>query len=101
MENTFVETDCKFTHDGQTFESGGSYLLPCTDGRMRGVVYVNNSKRSVTTWHGEHIASLDTTSTYRGNFCTMRRITFTYQGRKFIGEYCPDWADACKVRSTK
>ena len=103
--STFVEKDCDFTHEGKTFEAGGSYLLPCTDGKVRGAVYIVKDKMTdeyhASTWHGEHLAFLDTMTVYRGNFCRMCRVTFTYDGRKFIGEYCPDWADACKVRSTK
>ena len=95
------ETNCTIEHNGQTFESGGAYILPCKDGKLRGVIYVSNDQRTVTTWHGEFIAKVDTVSRYRGNFCKMTRITFTYEGRKMIGEYCADWADACKVRSTK
>jgi hypothetical protein len=95
------ETDCTITHEGQKFESGGAYLLPCTDGKVRGVVYVNRKAGTVITWHGETIARLDAYTEYRGNFCKMARISFTHEGRKFVGDFCPDWADACKVRSTK
>jgi hypothetical protein len=102
MEKHFVEKDCKIEHEGKTFESGGSYLLPCTDGKIRGAVYVSeeNMRRVVTTWHGEVIAPATWTD-YQGNFCRMRRVSFTWQGRKFVGDYCPDWSELVKVRSTK
>ena len=111
MDN-ILETDCTIEHDGQTYASGGAHLLPCTDGKYRGVVYVKmiaqttpaglpwEHRATVTTWHGEHIADASFTD-YQGNFCKMRRIGFTWQGIKFIGDFCPDWAEACKVRSTK
>jgi hypothetical protein len=96
-----LEQNCTIEHEGKTYEAGGSYLLPCTDGKVRGIVYVDTQNRTVTTWHGELIARLDALTYYRGNFCRMARISFTHEGRKFIGDYCPNWADACKVRSTK
>ncbi len=96
----FFEKDCTITHQGKTFEAGGAWLAQCSDGKWRGVVYVNTSKGTVTDWHGNHIAKVRW-SNYRGNFCKMRRVSFTYQGSNFVGDYCPDWADACKVRSTK
>ena len=101
MTTKFIETECKFTHEGKTYESGGAWIAECTDGKMRGVVYVNERKGIVTTWHGEKIAELDTLTDYQGNFCKMQRISFTLDGKKFIGDYCPDWAEACKVRTTK
>lgn len=100
-----IEQNCTFEHEGRTYESGGAYLVDCPDGKMRGVVYVQCSDvpghpHKVTTWHGDFIAYVALTD-YQGNFCKMRRVSFTYKGRKFVGDYCPDWADAVKVRSTK
>ena len=100
MPNTFNETDCTFEHNGTAYEAGGAYMAKCSDGKMRGLVYINEKTHSVTTWRGETIARC-TWSDYRGNFCKMRRVSFTYQGKKFIGDYCPDWSEAVKVRSTK
>jgi len=100
-QTAFVENECTVKFGDKEYTSGGAYILPCTDGKMRGLVYVNHEKRTVTDWHSKHIANLDTVSDYRGNFCAMRRITFTLDGRKFVGEYCPNCVDACKVRSTK
>lgn len=96
----FIEQDCKIELQGKEYESGGAYIALCTDGKMRGVVYVNSEKRIVTTWHGEFIARMSYTD-YNGNFCKMRRVSFTLDGVKYVGDYCPDWADACRVRSTK
>lgn len=109
MDTQFMETDCKITHEGREFDSGGAYILPCTDGKWRGVVYVkiNNDsptwrgvyRGTVTTWKGEKIA--DCSATYfDGNFCRMSAVSFDWNGHHFTGRYCPDWADACKVHST-
>ena len=99
MTTEFLEQDCTLTLGGRTFSSGGAYLLPCTDGKYRGVVYVK-SDGTITTWHGEKLAKAMLTD-YRGNFSRMRRVSFTWNDMKFVGDYCPDWADACKVRTTK
>lgn len=100
MEKNFIEQDCTFTVEGQSFTSGGSWIAECTDGKTRGVVYVNEKTRSVTTWRGDFIAKMHYTD-YQGNFCKMRRVSFSYNGKNFVGDYCPDWSEACKVRSTK
>jgi hypothetical protein len=99
--NPIIEKDCTIKHDGHEFTAGGSYFMQGKSGRIFGAVYVNPKAGTVTTWHGETIAKIDTFTPYRGNFCKMARVTFTFQGRKMIGDYCPDWADLCKVRSTK
>jgi hypothetical protein len=114
------ETKCTFEFQGKQFTSGGAYILPCTDGKYRGVVYIvekaDQSQHALatmgegvtrlkslyaTTWHGEIIAPLRSHTLYRGNFCKMARISFDYEGRRYVGDYCPDWASLCKVRSTK
>ena len=108
MSTTFVETDCMITHEGKTFESGGSYLVDCTDGYRRGVVYAKpigtpntTGCPCVTTWHGEYIASAHFGREYRGNFCRMQSVSFTLDGVRYTGRYCPDWSQAVKVRSTR
>jgi len=108
MTTNYVETNCTITHNGRTFESGGMYIVPCSDGFYRGAVYVQpyvagweGHLARVTTWHGDLVAVLDTLTNYRGNFCKMRRISFTLKGVKFVGDYCPDWSELCRVRSTR
>lgn len=34
------ETNCAIEHNGQTFEPGGACILPCKDGKLRGVIYM-------------------------------------------------------------
>jgi hypothetical protein len=105
----FVETDCAIEHDGKRFEAGGAWICDCTDGFRRGVVYAkpNDDKAQwacrgvVTTWHGEKIADAWFGSTYRGNYCRMRSVSFTIDGVVFTGRYCPDTSQAIRVRSTK
>jgi hypothetical protein len=116
-KETFIEEDCTISHDGQEYSSGGSYIAECTDGKFRGMVYIKQEEHltpaglpypgskgrsfgTVTTWHGEQIARAGFTD-YQGNFCNMRRVSFTWQGMNFVGDYCPDWSEVCKVRSTK
>lgn len=96
----FVETDCKIEHADQTFEAGGAFLLPASDGRFRGVVYVAENPSRVTTWHGETIAPAELGHVYRGPFCRMQSVRFHYKGILFFGRYCPDWAQMVRVRSS-
>jgi hypothetical protein len=98
----FVEENCSIELDGKIFTSRGSYLCHCNDGRVRGAVYVtvDGWNSFVSTWHGEKLANCSITY-YRGNFCKMARVSFSLNGLKFIGDYCPDWSELVKVRSTK
>ena len=115
---TFVETGCTIAHEGQTFEAGGAWLADCSDGYRRGVVYAKpdthhnmgcKSAREpnaacpgqVTDWHGHTLARAYFGPVYRGNYCKMRSVTFTYGGVTYTGRYCPDTSLAVRVRSTK
>ena len=112
---TFVEENCTIAHDGKEFTAGGAFVLDCTDGYRRAVVYAKpdthhtmgcRSAREpqaacpgiVTDWHGNKIASASFGPIYRGNLCKMRSVSFTLDGVKFAGRYCPDWADCVRVR---
>ena len=107
----FVEESCTISHEGRTFEAGGAWLCDCTDGYRRGVVYAKVTNESpsgvgyswgvVTDWHGNQIAKAEFKPTYQGNFCRMRSLSFVVDGVKFSGRWCPDWADAVRVRSTR
>ena len=103
----FVEDRCTVEFQRKTFTSGGAFIAPCSDGFARGVVYVKaglpNGARGhvVTDWHGNTIARAELGPVYRGNFCKMQAVTFTLDGVRFHGRYCPDWANMVRVRSTK
>jgi hypothetical protein len=103
METTgFIEKNCTIEHEGKTSESGGSYLLPCTDGKWRGVVYGWGEKKGIVTdWHGNEIAKAHYGRIYQGNFCKMQSVSFQWGGHHFFGRYCPDWSQAVKVRANK
>ena len=96
---------CTFEHEGNEFTAGGAIIGYCKDKKYHGRIYIVKDKQTgkmiASTWHGEKIANLDTLTDYRGNFCKMRRISFTLNGIKFIGDYCPDWAECVNIRSTK
>lgn len=99
-----IERDCTITLQGQAFTSGGAVLAPCTDGRWRGTVYVSRTEqggRCVKTWGGAFIAYLRAHTEYQGNFCKMARVSFDWNGRRFVGDYCPDWSEAVSVRATR
>lgn len=96
-----IEQDCTVEHEGKKYEASGSYLVRCSDGFSRGIVYAGKDCRSVTTWHGEKLADATFGATWQGNFCKMRCVSFTVDGVRYRGSYCPDWADAIKVKSTR
>lgn len=106
----FVEQACVVEHEGQKFESSGAWLAKCSDGYMRGVVYAKPMGYKpysptcggiVTDWHGNKLADAVYGRQYQGNLCKMRCVAFTVDGVKYAGRWCPDWADAVRVRSTK
>jgi hypothetical protein len=99
-DKPFIEKSCTIKHRGKSYTSGGSFVANCSDGYARGVVYVDPKENRVTTWHGKKIATASLGRTFQGNFCKMRSVSFEFAGAKFTGRYCPDWADAVKVRST-
>jgi hypothetical protein len=95
-----IETNCTIEHEGRSYSAAGASLCPCPDSYWRGVVYVK-PPAAVTDWHGNRIASALFGREYRGNFCTMRAVTFDWNGIRFHGRYCPDRSQAVGVRSTK
>ena len=115
---TLLERDCTISHEGREFASGGAWLAKCSDGYWRGVVYAKPAdpiqtpirgqyapsyprRGIVTDWHGNKLADATFGATYRGNYCKMRSVRFALDGVTFTGRYCPDTADAVRVRSTK
>lgn len=111
--STFIEQNCTVEFNGSKFTSGGAHIVDCPDGFRRGVVYAKPASEAlqlspnkpcpgiVTDWHGNKITSAYFGPVYRGNFCKMRSVSFTLDGIKYTGRYCPDWATAVRVRSTK
>jgi hypothetical protein len=100
-----IERDCKIEHEGRTYEAGGAFLAPCTDGYWRGMVYVGEEcgrrLRTVTDWHGNVLATASLGPIYRRNFCRMQAVTFEWNGIKFHGRFCPDASESVRVRSTR
>ena len=113
---SFVKQNCTLEIDGRKFESGGSWICKCADGRYRGVVYVNpangdsnpgapyssplrSSAGIVTDWHGHKLADASFGARYQSTYCRMRAVSFTFEGRRYAGRYCPDTTQACRVRS--
>jgi hypothetical protein len=101
METGCVEKDCTIEHNGQKFENGGSFMLPCTDGKWRGLVYADWSDKpeTVTNWHGTVKVQARYGRVYRGNMGDKRRhVWFTWQGRNYHGCWCEiDFNQAMRV----
>jgi hypothetical protein len=110
-----LETDCQFTHNGQTFESGGSWLmLNQKTGKMQGILYACYSKKDlpfgeVTSWDGKLRIKAKFGNIFNSNFrdcqgCPVKRqyCWFTYQGKNFIGiNYNVSWQSCINVREVK
>lgn len=109
IPGAFVEENCTIEHEGRKFSSGGAWLVECTDGYWRGVVYVKPCDANdngpcggmVTTWHGKHIAQANFGARYQSTYCRLRSVSFTYEGLHFTGRYCPDTGEVCRVRARK
>lgn len=120
MANVFIEENCTIEHEGKQFTSGGAWLCDCSDGKRRGVVYVNPPMNgqykscggamiacasrgwgNVTTWHGKLIAKAYFGERYQGTYCRMQSVSFELNGVKYSGRYCPDTSGACRVTSTR
>lgn len=56
---TYVETDCTITHDGQVFESGGAVVTP-----DRLIAYPG-ANGTLTDWHGNAIGTWKSTASWR------------------------------------
>ena len=75
IETPYVESDCTFTHEGQTFESGGAMV---TDTHL--VAYLAKDDVTVQTWKGEPIGKARQTGKWRvdshiGTYMHSYRVT--------------------------
>jgi hypothetical protein len=95
--------NCTMKMGTKEFTSGGAFIGSTNKMDFRGWVYIQQlaGKWYATHWDSAIIAHLDTHTPYRGNFCGMVRISFTLDGIKFVGDYCDEWSQSCRVRSTK
>lgn len=98
----FVETDCKITFEGKTFESGGSFIaINKKTGKLGGILYEDAEHNQVTSWDGSLKIPAKYGRIFRSNFRDNRRrfVWFTYQGKHFIGiNYSVDWQSCISVR---
>jgi hypothetical protein len=84
---TFVETDCTVTHEGKTFEAGGSVITPDF---VIGYFSFNFGDHVIKTWHGEIIGKARITSRWRlTGYATwasdMYQVEATINGIKYTG----------------
>jgi len=54
--NPIIETDCTITHEGHSSLVAAQCLLLALTASGAGVVYADEKRHVVTTWHGEVIA---------------------------------------------
>lgn len=90
------ETDCTIAFNGREFTAGGAWRTNASLG-----AYVA-SDDTITSWHGERLGRIITSTYYRGNFCKMRaiRVRLT-DGSEWYGRYCPEWSELCRMRRAK
>lgn len=77
-----IETDCTFAG----IECGGAWLVECSDGRMRGVLYAAPKTSEVQDWHGVLRIPARFGNVWTSNMGDRRQsVYFTYEGRPFRG----------------
>ena len=101
--NTMVETGCTVSHEGRTFESGGSWLLRHqTTGKMHGMFYAYEKTGQVGTWHGDVKVAARFGRAWRDNFGgTRQHVTFTWDGIKMSGIYFKSGGDIVRAREVR
>jgi hypothetical protein len=100
-KGVFVDQACKFSFQGRTFEAGGAWI--CQEkksGRLRGLVYVNETERTVSNWHGTIKLPARFGPVWRSNMGDKRRsVYFEWAGHLMFGVLCSlDFNQAVKVR---
>lgn len=98
-----IETNCKFTHEGKTYQANGA----CLDERG-GIVYITmkNGHLIATEWNGRLIsANVHVVSKWKqyshGVPYQMCAIRFSVSNMTYSGRYSSDWSQACKVKRVK
>ena len=84
---TYIETDCKFEHEGRTFESGGAVV---TETHVIGYP----KGRVLQDWHGNAIGTCRVLSTWRTPRSFMSSTMSSYEvfvdGKRYTGRSCGD-----------
>jgi hypothetical protein len=99
MSTPFVETDCTFTFEGRTFESGGSWLIPDKNGHLVGLLYAYEGEGCVGTWHGDKKYPARFGRTWKSNMGdTRQHVVAKIEGRTFSGTYYKSGSDIVRLR---
>ena len=96
----FIEENCKIDLNGNSFESGGSYLLTRKDtGKKVGLFYAYENDKKVGNWHGDKKVNAIFGHTWRSNFMDKRQsVYFTWEGTRFYGVYYKENSDIIRAR---
>jgi hypothetical protein len=107
IDGGHVERKCCISHEGKTFCSGGSYLMPDKYGFLRGILYLYREKTEtghrymVGTWDGKEKVPAVRTNTWRSNFGDIRSsFRFTWHGVDFSGINA-GWGDIVRCKELK
>ena len=97
-----IEADCKFVHEGKTFESGGAYVVG-----NKALVYVKEKEREVTDWHGNCLGHIVTHKVGARRFTMHTRWRMAYvkvrldDGGVWWGRYNYDDGSVVKLTRVK
>ena len=79
-----VETDCKFTFEGQTFESGGAAITP-----NFAIGYMSDDMTRVKSWYGQDLGSARVVASWKTprSYVSSRyyQVECTISGVRYTG----------------
>jgi hypothetical protein len=98
-----IEDHCAIEHNGQSFESGGSYLLRRKDtGKLEGMLY-RQPNGMIGTWDSLQLVKATWGLPFMTNLGVKAQYCwFTWEGKRFIGRNNSiEWQDIVRVREIK
>ena len=102
-QSTCIEKDCTFAHDGQSFESGGSWVgRSRKTGRLVGLLYAYEKEKKVGDWHGVKKTPACFSREWRSNMGDLRQIVyFRLYNLPCTGVYYKSGSDIVRFQETK
>lgn len=84
--STYIETDCTFTHEGRTFESGGAVV---SDNEIWAYV---GKDGTLTNWHGAKLGTCRVLSSWRTPHSGWSDRMYSFEcfvnGVRYVGRGC-------------
>ena len=100
---TFVEQDCTFRHEGQSFSANGAWIgRHKVTGKLGGILYAFPKESKVGTWNGSKKVSATFAREWRSCFGDTRQaVYFTWDDVPFSGVYFKSGSDIVRAREVK